>query len=183
MTTPNSSTPVQRYHPALMALHWLMALMIIALLLGGSLVTAPTPNTDPEKIGHIKGHMIVALSVGVMLIVRLLVRLRTSHPAPARSGMAWADRLAPWTHWAFYVLVFTMLVSGMTMAAMTGLPDIVFNGKGSLPSDFWHLPPRVVHGIVAKALFALIALHIGAAVYHQVIRKDGLLSRMWFGKR
>ena len=57
MTTPNSSTPVQRYHPALMALHWLMALMIIALLLGGSLVTAPTPNTDPEKIGHIKGHI------------------------------------------------------------------------------------------------------------------------------
>jgi cytochrome b561 len=183
MTTPNSSTPVQRYHPALMALHWLMALMIIALLLGGSLVTAPTPNTDPEKIGHIKGHMIVALSVGVLLIVRLLVRLRTSHPAPARSGMAWADRVAPWTHRAFYVLVFIMLVSGMTMAAMTGLPDIVFNGIGSLPSDFWHLLPRVVHGIVAKALFALIALHIGAAVYHQVIRKDGLLSRMWFGKR
>jgi cytochrome b561 len=40
-----------------------------------------------------------------------------------------------------------------------------------------------VHGIFAKALFALIALHIGAALYHQVIHKDGLLSRMWFGKR
>lgn len=184
MSTPHSATtPVKRYPPALVALHWLMALMIIALLMGGSLVTAPTPNTDPEKIGHIKGHMIVALSVGVLLIVRLLVRLRTSRPAPARSGMAWADRVAPWTHWAFYILVFTMLASGMTMAAMTGLPDIVFNGNGSLPPDFWHLPPRAVHGIVAKALFALIALHIGAALYHQVIRKDGLLSRMWFGKR
>jgi len=184
MTTPNyPTTPVLRYHPALVALHWLMALMIIALLLGGSLVTAPTPNTDPEKIGHIKGHMIVALSVGVLLIVRLLLRLSTRHPTPASSGMAWADRVAPWTHWAFYVLVFAMLASGMTLAAMTGLPDVVFNGKGSLPPDFLHLPPRAVHGIVAKALLALIALHIGAALYHQVIRKDGLMSRMWFGKR
>jgi cytochrome b561 len=184
MTTSNTPTSsVSRYHPALVALHWLMALMIMALLLGGSLVTAPTPNTDPEKIGHLKGHMIVALSVGVLMVPRLLVRLRTRHPAPAKSGMAWADRVAPWTHWVFYLLVFTMLASGMTMAAMTGLPDIVFNGKGSLPPDFWHLPARAVHGIVAKALLALIALHIGAALYHQVIRKDGLLSRMWFGQR
>lgn len=184
MATHNSSaSPVQRYHPALVGLHWLMALMIVAVLLGGSLVTASTPNTDPEKIGHLKGHMIVALSVGVLMVVRLMVRLRSRHPAPASSGMAWADRVAPWTHRAFYVLVFTMLASGLTMAAMTGLPDIVFNGKGSLPPDFWHLPARTVHGLVAKALMALIALHIGAALYHQVICKDGLLSRMWFGKR
>jgi cytochrome b561 len=40
-----------------------------------------------------------------------------------------------------------------------------------------------VHGIVAKLLMLAIALHIGAALYHQFVRRDGLLSRMGFGRR
>lgn len=32
-------------------------------------------------------------------------------------------------------------------------------------------------------LMALIALHVAAALYHRFVLKDGLLRRMWFGKR
>jgi cytochrome b561 len=52
-----------------------------------------------------------------------------------------------------------------------------------LPEDFWVYAPRAGHGITATVLILLIALHVGAALYHQFIRKDNLLARMWFGKR
>ena len=74
-------------------------------------------------------------------------------------------------------------VSGVAMSVLSGLPAIVFQGVGSLPADFNALPPRAVHGIVAKLLMLLIALHIVAALYHQFVRRDGLLSRMGFGRR
>jgi len=47
--------------------------------------------------------------------------------------------------------------------------------------DLNDFAPRVPHGIGARLLVALLVLHAGAALYHQIIRKDGLLSRMWFG--
>jgi cytochrome b561 len=45
------------------------------------------------------------------------------------------------------------------------------------------MPTRIAHGLIATLLVALIVLHIAAAIYHQVVLKDGLLRRMWFGKR
>ena len=41
----------------------------------------------------------------------------------------------------------------------------------------------VVHGLLATLLVGLIALHFAAALYHQLVLKDGLLRRMWFGRR
>jgi cytochrome b561 len=39
------------------------------------------------------------------------------------------------------------------------------------------------HGLTSSLLLALVALHFGAALYHQFILKDNLLARMWFGKQ
>ena len=69
------------------------------------------------------------------------------------------------------------------IALATGLPDIVFRGSGApLPETFAGIAPRTVHGIVAKLLIALIALHVAAALYHHFVRRDGLLRRMTFGR-
>ena len=69
------------------------------------------------------------------------------------------------------------MIAGRLVLLMAG------SGVGSLPVNFDALPPRAVHGIVAKLLMLAIGLHIAAALYHQLIRRDGLLSRMGFGKR
>jgi len=58
-----------------------------------------------------------------------------------------------------------------------------FKGIGHLPADFSGHAARVAHGVLAKLLIALIAGHALAALYHQFIRKDGLLGRMGFGSR
>ena len=62
-----------------------------------------------------------------------------------------------------------------------GLENIMA-GNGSMPENLFVYPERAVHGNFAYVIAALVALHIGAALYHQFIRKDNLLSRMWYGK-
>ena len=173
-----------RYHPLLVALHWIMALMILVLLLAGTFLLEPLPNSDPQKIDGLFGHMLFGLTVMVLLIARIVVKLRTRNPPHVETGNGLIDRAGVWAHRALYALIFIVAGSGMAMSAMAGLPDIVFGGSGApLPESFWDYPPRYVHAIATKLLGALILLHIAAAVWHQAIRKDGLMARMAFGKR
>jgi len=175
---------MQKYHPLLVALHWLMALMILMALAAGGLVLANMPPDSPDKVQGLAGHMTVGTAIGVLLILRLLTRLRSTHPPHAETGNDLLDRLGRWAHWGFYLLIAGMVLSGLTTAFGLGLFPIVYGGAAeSLPPELATFAPRVAHGIVSKLLAALIALHIAAAVYHQFILKDGLLKRMWFGKR
>ena len=171
-----------RYHPVLVILHWLLAFLIIGALIGGSVMLDDVPNSDPAKLGSLRIHMILGLVIGVLMIVRLVTRLRTAHPPEARIGFALADALAPWAHRLLYVLAFAMVGSGMALSIASGLPDAVF-GTAALPESFDAFAPRAVHGIVASLLMALIVLHILAALFHQAVKGDGLLSRMGLGKK
>ena len=173
----------KRYHPLLTALHWLLALLLIAMLASGSLILKQVPNASPEKLSMLRMHMLIGGGILILMLVRLVTRLTTEHPPAAPTGNALLDKLAPWVHWTLYGVVFVMLGSGMGMAALAGLPDVVFNGTGSLPVDFSALPQRTAHGLVSKLLMLVIALHAAAALYHQVVKRDGLLSRMAWGKR
>ncbi|WP_461478629.1 cytochrome b [Pararhodobacter aggregans] len=171
-----------RYHPALVTLHWLIALLVMLALFAGSLVISDMPNTEPSKIDALRIHAIMGVSIGALMLIRLLVRWRTAHPAPASSGIALADRLAPLAHGALYVLVLLMAASGIALSVQSGLGEALF-GTGTLPADFHAFTPRLVHGLIADLLIALIVLHVAAALYHALIRRDGLLKRMGFGAR
>ncbi len=174
---------VRRYHAGLVFLHWLMALMISVALFMGSTALESMANSDPAKVGALRGHMTVGLLIGVLLVSRLITRLSTQHPPHATTGMVWADRLAPLAHWALYGLVALMVASGIGMALAFDLPAVVFQGQGVLPEDFHVAPARLVHGVVAKLLMLTIVAHVVAALFHQLVRKDRLLSRMGFGSR
>jgi cytochrome b561 len=158
--------------------------MIIAALLMGTFVLEPTPNSSPEKLFTLRAHMIAGIAILVLTIMRFLVRVRTLKPEPATIGNPVLDRLAVLTHYGLYILVVLMAASGIATSAMAGLPDIVFGRSGApLPESFSVFPPRVAHGVLAKLLMAFVALHIFAALYHQFVRRDGLIRRMWFGSR
>jgi cytochrome b561 len=174
---------VTRYHPFLVALHWLLALMIPTALTLGALVLVKLPNSDPMKIQGLRQHMIAGGVILTLMLVRLLVRTRTAHPAPAPSGNALLNKLAWASHRLFYPLVFMMVGSGVIMALQANLPAIVFGGHGSLPRDFWVFTPRVIHYVISRILMTMIALHVAGALYHMFFLKDRLLGRMGFGKR
>jgi cytochrome b561 len=174
---------VSRYHPLLVALHWVLAFLIIAALALGALVMVNIPNSDPMKLEALRSHMAGGLVILVLMLVRLGVRVRTRKPAAASTGNPALDRLAWASHRLLYVAVLGMAGSGLFMALQAGLPAIVFAGDGVLPADFWVFPARTVHYLFSRLLMGLIALHVAGALYHALILRDGLLRRMLFGRR
>jgi len=174
---------VSRYHPALVTLHWLLAVLIVAALVLGALVMVKIPNSDPMKIEALRSHMTGGVLILLLTHVRLIVRMQTTHPAAASTGNWWLDRLAWTSHRMLYLAVLGLAGSGLVMGLQTGLPTIVFASGGALPADFWAFPIRTVHYLFSRLLVGLIALHVAGALYHTLILKDGLLRRMVFGRR
>jgi cytochrome b561 len=174
---------MSRYHPLLVGLHWVLAFLIVAALALGALVMVKIPNTDPMKIEALRSHMIGGSLILLLMLVRLVVRVQTAPPPAATTGRPSLDAIAWVSHRLLYVLVIGQAGSGLFLALQVGLPDIVFGGHGALPVDFWVFPVRSVHYLISRLLIALIALHVAGALYHTFIRRDGLLRRMWFGRR
>ena len=175
---------VSRYHPLLVTLHWLLAVLIVAALLVGFFWLAATPNADAQKIAVLRWHMAAGMLILALMVLRFIVRLCTSRPADASAGHPLLDRLARVSHYGFYVLVVLMVGTGFATAILAGLPAIVFGESGDpLPPTFTTYPTRAAHGAIAMILVGFIALHVLAALYHHFVMKDGLLRRMVFGRR
>jgi cytochrome b561 len=177
MPTP---TP-KRYHPLLVGLHWLSALLIIFNLLAGTLALKAMPN-DAAKRMPLASHMTFGIAILVLTVVRVVVRVSTPKPAPATTGNAILDKIGVATHYLLYLGALGMGISGVGLATQSGLFSSVYGNTGSIPPDFYAFPVRFGHGFTSILLILLVLLHIGAALYHQFIRRDGLFSRMSFGK-
>ena len=170
-----------RYHPFLVVLHWLVAGLVGGALVIGGVVMSEMPNSDPEKLTLLRTHMIVGIVILLLMVLRVFMRLRSAVPPEADAGHPLLNQLARPAHLALYVLVFGMCASGIALSIQSGLPDAVFGGA-PLPDSFAEYTPRAVHGVLATLLGLTIVAHIAAALYHQVIRRDKLFARMWFGR-
>ena len=175
---------VSRYHPLLVTLHWLLAVLIIAALAIGFFVLAAMPNVDPQKIGVLRVHMAGGMLILALMVIRFAVRMWTSRPAAATTGYPLLDRIAPITHYGFYVLVLLMVGSGYTTAILRDSQQSfsVAQAPRYCPT-FKIYPSFVAHGYIATVLAGLIVLHVFATLYHQFVMKDKLFRRMFFGRR
>jgi cytochrome b561 len=231
---PASEAPAtvkpKRYHPALVTLHWLIAILIFGAFFlvqngegGGERFrpgagegnfppaqnfqqgNPPAQNFqggNPPQGGFPQGsfprqegqnifsriglHMIFGLTVLVLLIVRLIVRWTTGHPEWASAGNKLFDWVGGLTHFGLYLFTFGMTITGIILANQRGQLARTFGigstpTRGSFQRGGFNL--GMFHGGIWILLLLLIALHVGAALYHQFILKDHLLGRMWFGKR
>ena len=171
-----------RYHFALRILHWLIAALILTALILGTWVMAPADPADPGKAFALLKHMMAGGLILVLTLTRLFIRPKTRRPAPALSGIAAADRLIPVVHRIFDVMALIMVGSGIVLAAVNHLhdivPGIVFGGHGQLPSSYHGHLIHLLHVGTARLLAAIVALHVAGALYHQFILRDGLLTRM-----
>ncbi len=222
--TPILSAKPKRYHPALITLHWLIAILIFGAFFlsqgnegererfrpeGGNFPQQgfqqgnQQPNFQPGNppqgfpqggfpqqgsqsvFSTIGLHMTVGIIVLVLLIVRLFVRWRTQHPEWLTAGNRLFDWVGNLTHWGLYVLTFAMSITGIILADRRGILARTFGiGSTPTPGSFRRggFNLGMFHGGIWALLLLLIILHVGAALYHQFIRKDNLLQRMWFGK-
>jgi cytochrome b561 len=144
----------------------------------GTFVMARIQNSDPSKVFALLKHMLVGGLILSLTLLRLFIRPKTRRPAPVLSGIPWADRIVPYVHRIFDVLILVMIGSGIGMAVLSGLHGIVFGVNDMLPDNFNNLPVHTLHVVVARLLAGIVALHVCGAFYHHFILKDGLLSRM-----
>ena len=179
-----SDRRANKYHPALVLLHWMLAWFILASLAFGFLVLEKMPNTDPRKLDMLQWHMGLGMAIFAAMLARALVRWRSARPAPAGLGTPASARAAGWAHVAFYVLVFGMVATGYATGLLARLNEIVFARSGApLPPTFDGYPTFHAHGWIATLLALLIALHVAGALWHWLGRRDGVMRRMGLGRR
>lgn len=169
----------RRYGAVAMTMHWATAIVILALL-GSGLVMADT--ADPAaKVKLLTFHAATGFFVGVLTLLRILWwAFADSRPPHTASTPRWQARAAGAVHGLLYVIILLMVVSGVAMMILSGAPQVLMSG-GTLP-DFNQYAPRIPHGLGAWTLMALIAAHVGAALYHQFALRDRLLGRMGLGQ-
>lgn len=172
------SAEVKRYHPALIILHWLLAIAILGAIFYGGVLLGDVENSDPQKIGMLKLHVVLGLLILAFTVVRLIVRVTTPKPAPLVTGKPLADKLAVGIHHLLYTLTVLVVAAGLALAFSTKLLRVLFAHAGTLPKDFDDYAAHGVHSALAYALLAVIALHVAGALQHQFLLKDRILSRM-----
>jgi cytochrome b561 len=178
MTKATAATDTPRFTPLQRGLHWLMAVCILAMLfIGVGMVSTVTPT----YLQLLSIHKPLGIAILVLAAVRLLVRWWSGTPAlPA--DLPEPMRLAAYlTHYALYALMIAMPLIGWGMLSAGDIP-VVVSGI--------HLPPllpphpelhaalRAWHGYLAFVFFALIMMHLAAALFHALIRRDGVFRSM-----
>ena len=169
-----------RYRAPAQVFHWLTALAVVSGVLFAIAMLNVSPGPQQNRFFDL--HRSFGASVLALTGVRLLWRL-AAPPPPMAAGMPlWQERAARVTHAALYILLFAVPLVGWAGTSAFGAPIPVF-GLFELPmildkdkalADVL-LP---LHGALAFTLYALVLLHIAAALYHHFIRKDGTLRRM-----
>ncbi|MEJ6022059.1 cytochrome b [Ramlibacter sp. PS4R-6] len=176
---PHVSPAVAPYSRATVALHWLLAVLLIAqLVLGWWMVDLP--KSPP---GLRAGWFNVHKSIGIVLAVLVALRLawRASHPAPAAHALpAWQLAAAQATHGALYACMLLMPVSGFLGSSFTRYPIRFFGAALPLPHADWPAAKQLMadfHLAAAYAFVVLVALHVAASAWHW-LQHDGVAARM-----
>ena len=160
-------------------LHWLMAIALLAMLFVGAGMVS---TIAPKYLPLVTGHKTLGIAILVLALLRLGVRLRYGAP-PLPASMPGPMKLAArLSHYALYALMIAMPLIGWGMLSAAAYPVVLF-GNVRLPpilpqSDALHTLLRTAHGCLGYAFFALILLHIAAALYHALVRRDGVFESM-----
>lgn len=168
-----------RYQSPAIALHWFIAVLIFSgYALGLFMVALPV---SAEKLRYFSFHKWIGVSVFLLALLRVLWRA-THRPPALPEGPSWEHAAAHLTHWALYVLMFAIPLSGWLHSSAAGYTTVYF-GVLPLPDLLAKNLPLseqlgAVHGWLNYALIALLLGHAGAAILHHIARRDGVLARM-----
>src|SRR5690242_12855025 len=132
-------------------------------------------------------HKWIGLSVLILTVLRLVWRWHAPPPSLPATVMRWERRLAPLGHWALLVLLLALPISGWLMSSAGGVAIFWF-GFVPVPDVIPRDPEladvlRTIHHWLAWTLMAVLALHLAAVMHHDVVRRDGILRRMWPSSR
>jgi len=161
-------------------LHWVIVILIIAQV---TLATMADDLPDGmKKLTLLARHKSIGITILMLAILRLLWRSLNPTPELPQTLKPYERKLARFTHFMLYALLFAMPLSGWTMSSARGFPVSWFG--------FFQLPDLVpkskplyealvdTHGILALVLAAVVTLHVAGALKHHLVMRDDVLRRM-----
>jgi cytochrome b561 len=172
------------FHPALRLLHWAMAALVLAMLFIG---VGMVSTAGPAYVTLLGLHRPIGIAILALVVLRLPLRLATGAP-PLPDDLPEAQKRIAWaSHVLLYAALFGMPLIGWAMLSAGGYP-VRLAGAIVLPPILPHdlavyAVLRTAHTVVALLFFALILLHLAAALMHGLVRHDGVLRSMTIGHR
>lgn len=174
----------ERYDPVAVTLHWVIALLIIAMIPLGFFMgdLPPTIKFDAYTLHKSLGILVLAFSV-----FRVIWRFLNPPPALPVQMPAWEKLAARVSHWALYFLILALPLTGWLMVSASRKYPTIFFWSGEVP--FLPLPEPMLnkdtahmfnetHELLAFIAIALVGLHLSAALKHHFVDRDSVLVRM-----
>lgn len=164
-------------------LHWTTAVLVLTLLPLGFVIANRLGGPWQDWLYNL--HRSIGALIILVIIVRLFYRFGHAPPPLPDEMPPWQQFAAHATHWSLYALLIVQPFIGWAGSSAYPAPIPVFG--------LFELPPIVapnrslsdsllaVHRATAVVIAFLVTMHIGAALYHQFVRKDGVLLRMTTG--
>ncbi len=159
-------------------LHWLMAVMVLAMLfVGAGMITSLAAYHTLVSI-----HRPLGIAILVLAVVRLVNRQLSRVPPLPQDMALWQRLAAKGSHVVLYALMIVLPLVGWAMLSAGQYP-IVLYGPVVLPPILPHDPMlyatlRHVHAYLAYLLFLTFLAHLGAALLHGLIERDGVFASM-----
>lgn len=185
-------TETKRYTSVAIALHWIIAIMMVLLVFvgwrAGDMAEALRAGSTEFTIDDVRFVFNMHKTFGILVLALSLFRLawRFMNPAPPlpETMKGWEKFAARFTHIGFYVLMIGMPILGWLTASSSQAPSFFFNNPAwpipdIAPNDrTLHEVTGFLHGRGGWAIIILLVLHAGAAIKHHIVDKDGVLARM-----
>lgn len=173
-----------RYDGVARAFHWLIVAMLVVQYSVALLLASILPKSAEDTL--VAWHFSMGSSVCVVMLARLAWRLTHPPPPPPTDLPPGLRLLSRATHWTFYAVFIVLPVLGWAAASAHGA-RVKLAGLIPLPllvpkDDPFGKAMQTVHPAIAITLLAVIALHVAGALYHAVIKRDGVLRRMLPGR-
>jgi cytochrome b561 len=184
MNQSSAQTPVELYSPTARRLHWAtVALLVVQLPVGLYMAyRGNTLNLWDSLTNVLYGtHKLVGVTILVVVLWRLVYRVTHGKPADEPTIEPWQRIVSRLNHWGLYVLLVATPIAGyigislfpaLDLFGPVSLPAVVSPDKEAAMTAF------AVHKLLVILLVLLIAMHVGAALFHYLIRKDNVLARM-----
>jgi cytochrome b561 len=172
---------MQRYTNTAIALHWLIAVLIVGTFTLG-LVMTDIPGLTPTKLRYYSWHKLAGVTLLALAALRLLWRLGHRAPGYPASMPGWQRKLAHALHGLLYILLFAVPLSGYFYSLASGVPVVYF---GVLPLPVLidadpALKPvlKALHYWLNMVLAGSVGIHLVAALWHQLVVRDRVMQRM-----
>lgn len=161
--------------------HWVTVLLVLVMIPAGLTMIQEIPRPMQDRLFIL--HKGLGPFVVLVVLLRLLWRTATPPPPLPPDLPAAQRRAAAVVHAGLYVLLIVMGVSGYVRVTAGGFLIEALDALGIPPllgkNEAVAKVAQSVHGTVIWLLVALIVLHVGAAAWHGLVRRDGIVARMW----